>query len=144
MEMVLLTALGVGGATLIGVIIGFIFKNISHRFSDIVLSFAAGVMLAASFFSLLVPSMEKILTFSDNIYIAAGKYTFAVFIGVVLIWILNLLIPHEHNEMGHHGPYFDIKKAWLFVIAITLHKIPEGIAVGVAYSAENMINPLSL
>ena len=47
MEMVLLTAAGVGGATVIGALIGFIFKKISHRFSDIVLAFAAGVMLAA-------------------------------------------------------------------------------------------------
>ena len=48
MEMVLLTALGVGGATIVGAVIGFIFKNISHKFSDIVLSFAAGVMLSAA------------------------------------------------------------------------------------------------
>ena len=48
MEIVLLTAAGVGGATVIGSLLGFIFKNISHRFTDIILSFAAGVMLAAS------------------------------------------------------------------------------------------------
>ena len=48
MNMVLITALGVGGATVIGALIGFIFKSLSHKFSDIVLSFAAGVMLAAS------------------------------------------------------------------------------------------------
>ena len=58
MEMVLLTALGVGGATVIGAIIGFLFKNISHKFSDIVLAFAAGVMLAAAVFGLIVPSLE--------------------------------------------------------------------------------------
>lgn len=133
-----------GAITGIGGLGIFVKKRYLKSQINQLLNIAAGVMLAASFFSLLVPSMEKILTYSDNIYIASGKYTFAVFIGVVLIWILNLLIPHEHNEMGHHGPYFDIKKAWLFVIAITLHKIPEGIAVGVAYSAENMINPLSL
>ena len=53
MELVLLTALGVGGATVIGALIGFIFKNISHKFSDIVLAFAAGVMLAAAVLDLL-------------------------------------------------------------------------------------------
>ena len=58
MELVLLTALGVGGATVIGSLIGFIFKNISHKFSDIVLSFAAGVMLAAAVLGLIVPSLE--------------------------------------------------------------------------------------
>ena len=58
MEMVLLTALGVGGATVIGSVIGFIFKKISHKFSDIVLSFAAGVMLAAAVLGLIIPSVE--------------------------------------------------------------------------------------
>ena len=58
MEMVLLTALGVGSATVFGSIIGFLFKNISHKFSDIVLSFAAGVMLAAAVLGLILPSVE--------------------------------------------------------------------------------------
>ena len=58
MDKVLLTALGVGGATVIGALIGFIFKNISHKFSDIVLSFAAGVMLAAAVVGLILPSLD--------------------------------------------------------------------------------------
>ena len=58
MELVLLTALGVGGATVIGALIGFLFKNISHKFSDVVLSFAAGVMLAAAVLGLVLPSIE--------------------------------------------------------------------------------------
>ena len=101
-------------------------------------------MLAASFFSLLVPSMHEIVRDSRNIYSGALGYVLTVFAGVLLVWILNLLIPHEHNSMGHHGPHFDLKKAWLFIIAITLHKLPEGLAVGVAYGAEDIISPLSL
>ena len=58
MQMVLLTALGVGGATLIGALLGFIFRDLSHRFSDIVLSFAAGVMLAAAVLGLILPAVE--------------------------------------------------------------------------------------
>ena len=58
MNLVLITALGVGGATVIGAIIGFLFKNMSHKYSDIILSFAAGVMLAASVFGLVIPSIE--------------------------------------------------------------------------------------
>jgi ZIP family zinc transporter len=58
MELVLLTALGVGGATVIGSIIGFAFKKLSHKFSDIILSFAAGVMLCAAVFGLIAPSLE--------------------------------------------------------------------------------------
>ena len=58
MQLVFLTALGVGGATVLGGIIGFLFKHISHRFSDIVLAFAAGVMLAAAVLGLIIPSVE--------------------------------------------------------------------------------------
>ena len=58
MEMVLLTALGVGGATVVGAVLGFVFKKISHKFSDMVLSFAAGVMLAAAVIGLILPSVE--------------------------------------------------------------------------------------
>ena len=59
MDLVLLTAIGVGGATVIGALIGFAFKNISHKFSDIILSFAAGVMLAAAVLGLIIPSVES-------------------------------------------------------------------------------------
>ena len=58
MEIVLLTALGVGGATVIGAVIGFVFKKVSHKFSDIVLAFAAGVMLAAAVLGLILPSLD--------------------------------------------------------------------------------------
>lgn len=82
MEIVLLTALGVGGATVIGAVIGFIFKNVSHKFSDIVLAFAAGVMLAAAVLGLIIPSVEY-----------GGKYGLiitvaGVFTGAIcLMWI---------------------------------------------------------
>ena len=68
MELVLLTALGVGGATVFGALIGFIFKKISHRFSDIVLSFAAGVMLAAAVLGLIIPSLEYGGEIRDSYY----------------------------------------------------------------------------
>ena len=58
MKIVLLTALGVGGATIFGSLIGFVFRNISHKFSDIVLSFAAGVMLSAAVLGLILPSLN--------------------------------------------------------------------------------------
>ena len=59
MKMVLLTALGVGGATIFGSVIGFLFKKISHKFSDIVLSFAAGVMLAAAVLGLILSGLRR-------------------------------------------------------------------------------------
>ena len=105
---------------------------------------AAGVMLSASFFSLLMPAMENIMGTEENLHVDALKYALFVGLGVLLVGVLNIVLPHEHNGTGHHGPHFDIKKAWLFIIAITLHKVPEGLAVGVAYGAESITNPLSL
>lgn len=139
-----LAALAAGLVTGVGGFCIFFKKHYLKPEINQLLNLAAGIMLAASFFSLLVPAMEEIMLQPQNIYTSALGFVAAVFGGVLLVWILNLAIPHEHNAMGHHGPHFDIKKAWLFIIAITLHKLPEGLAVGVAYGAENIVNPLSL
>lgn len=138
-----LAALVAGMVTGVGGFCIFLKKRYLKAEINMLLNVAAGVMLAASFFSLLVPSMQEIVN-DSNLLQTSLNYVLAVFGGVLLVWILNLLIPHEHNAMGHHGPHFDLKKAWLFIIAITLHKLPEGLAVGVAYGAENIVNPLSL
>lgn len=129
---------GVGGFMI------FLKKKYSQDDINFMLNLAAGVMLAASFFALLVPSMHKILEFDPDVHVAAFWYCGAVFAGVGLVWLLNEILPHEHNNMGQHGPHFSLQKAWLFIIAITLHKLPEGLAVGVAYSAEDFMNPDSL
>lgn len=137
-------------ATIAGIFTGIggfaIFLKAKYSKSDIntMLNIAAGVMLAASFFALLVPSMQEIVKNGEEIHTSSFWYCAAVFFGVSLVWILNDLLPHEHNNMGRHGPFFSLRKAWLFIIAISLHKLPEGLAVGVAYGAENMVNPLSL
>ena len=139
-----LAALAAGLVTGVGGFCIFFKRHYLKPEINQLLNLAAGIMLAASFFSLLVPAMEEIMLEPQNIYTSALGFVAAVFGGVLLVWILNLAIPHEHNAMGRHGPHFDIKKAWLFIIAITLHKLPEGLAVGVAYGAENIVNPLSL
>ena len=139
-----LAALAAGLVTGVGGFCIFFKKHYLKPEINQLLNLAAGIMLAASFFSLLVPDMEEIMLEPQNIYTSALEFVAAVFGGVLLVWILNLAIPHEHNALGRHGPHFDIKKAWLFIIAITLHKLPEGLAVGVAYGAENIVNPLSL
>ena len=129
---------GIGGFAI------FLKKKYSKQNINMLLNIAAGVMLAAAMFSLLVPAMDKVLSLSDNHYIGAFRYCGSVFLGVALVWILNDLLPHEHNNMGHHGPVFDLRKAWLFIIAISLHKLPEGLAVGVAYGAHDLLNPIGL
>ena len=140
----LLASLLAGVVTGVGGFMIFLKKKYSQENINCMLNAAAGVMLAASFFALLVPSMHKIATFDPDIHVAAFWFCGAVFAGVALVWLLNDLLPHEHNNMGLHGMHFTLKKAWLFIIAITLHKLPEGLAVGVAYSAEDFMNPDSL
>lgn len=134
MEMVLLTALGVGGATVVGAIIGFIFKNISHKFSDIILSFAAGVMLAAAVLGLILPSLEY-----------GGKYkiiitVIGIFAGAVCLNLIDKAVPHLHRLVGadteeHHNT--NLNKVLLFVTAIAIHNLPEGIAAGVGFGSGN-------
>ena len=129
---------GVGGFAI------FLKKKYSKEVINMMLNIAAGVMLAASFFSLLAPAMHEVMTLHSDTTIAALYYSASVFAGVCLVWLLNDLLPHEHNNVGHHGPFFNLKKAWLFIIAISLHKLPEGLAVGVVYGGEDSVNPLSL
>ena len=135
MEMVLLTALGVGGATVIGSVAGFIFKKISHKFSDIVLAFAAGVMLAAAILGLIVPSVEY-----------GGKYGLVyavtgIFLGALCLNLIDKLVPHLHKLVGadteEHKSNANISKVLLFVTAIAIHNLPEGIAAGVGFGSGN-------
>ena len=132
MKLVLLTALGVGGATLIGSLFGFIFKNISRKFSDIVLSFAAGVMLAAAVLGLVLPSLEY-----------GGKYAMlitiaGIFAGAVCLNMIDKLVPHLHKFVGVDGEQHNnegLSKVLLFVMAIAIHNLPEGIAAGVGFGS---------
>ena len=139
MDMVLITALGVGGATVIGAVIGFIFKKISHRFSDIVLSFAAGVMLAAAVLGLVLPSLEY-----------GGKYALlttvvGIFVGAISLNLIDKLVPHLHKLVGaeaeeHHNA--NLSKVLLFVTAIAIHNLPEGIAAGVGFGSGDISRAL--
>lgn len=141
MEMVLLTAIGVGSATVIGAVIGFVFKNISHKFSDIVLSFAAGVMLAAAVLGLIVPSLEY-----------GGKYGIiitvcGIFAGAVCLNLIDKLVPHLHKLVGsdtesHNNT--NLNRVLLFVTAIAIHNLPEGIAAGVGFGSGNTSQALMI
>ena len=133
MQLVLITALGVGGATVIGSLIGFAFQNITHKFSDIVLAFAAGVMLAAAVLGLIVPSVEY-----------GGKYgvfitVAGIFTGALCLNLIDRLVPHMHHLVGGdseaHPGNANLDKVLLFVTAIAIHNLPEGIAAGVSFGS---------
>ncbi|MBE7085668.1 MAG: ZIP family metal transporter [Clostridiales bacterium] len=139
MEMVLLTALGVGGATVVGSVIGFLFKGISHKFSDIVLSFAAGVMLAAAVLGLILPSLEYGGEWGLLICILG------IFAGALGLNLVDKLVPHLHRLMGseiedHNNA--NLNKVLLFVMAIAIHNLPEGIAAGVGFGSGNTTQAL--
>ncbi len=132
MQLVLLTALGVGGATLIGALMGFIFRDVSHRFSDIVLSFAAGVMLAAAVLGLILPSLEYGGAWG-LLYTIPG-----IFLGALCLNFVDKLVPHLHKLAGpdiesHNNA--GLNKVLLFVLAIAIHNLPEGIAAGVGFGS---------
>ncbi len=132
MEMVLLTAAGVGGATIFGALIGFVFKKLSHKFSDIVLSFAAGVMLAAAVLGLILPSLEYGGKFAILITVAG------IFAGAACLNLIDRLVPHLHKLMGTDGEAHNnanLNKVLLFVLAIGIHNLPEGIAAGVGFGS---------
>ena len=139
MTMVLLTALGVGGATVVGALIGFIFRKLSHKFSDIVLSFAAGVMMAAAMLGLILPSLE----YGGNwglLITCAG-----IFVGALCLNLVDKLVPHLHNLMGGDSEYHQnsqLSKVILFVAAIAIHNLPEGIAAGVSFGTDDTTKAL--
>ena len=135
MKLVILTALGVGMATVIGSIIGFIFKKISHKFSDITLAFAAGVMLAAAVLGLIIPSVEYGGKFGILITVSG------IFAGALCLNLIDKLVPHLHKLVGadieEHSGNANINKVLLFVTAIAIHNLPEGIAAGVGFGSGN-------
>ena len=152
MELVLLTAAGVGGATIIGALFGFAFKKISHTFSDIMLSFAAGVMLAAAVLGLILPSMEHGLIMFETEGITSKLLALlmtvaGVFMGAVCGNLIDKLVPHLHRLTGvdqeaHPDKTAQLNKVLLFVMAIAIHNLPEGIAAGVGFGTGDVNNAL--
>ena len=143
MELVLLTALGVGGATVVGALLGFIFKDPSHKVSDILLSFAAGVMLCAAAIGLIMPSLELGGKFSILITVAG------VFCGALCLNVIDKIVPHLHKMTGvdiesHPDKSAKLNKVLLFVIAIAIHNLPEGIAAGVSFGSENVAHAVTI
>lgn len=128
MSIVILTALGVGGATVFGGFLGLVFKKISSDWNDAILAFAAGVMLASSVLGLILPAFE---------YLEDGRIfpvIASILLGGLTIHLIDRLIPHmcgvaRENYECSSGR----KRVFFFVLAIAIHNLPEGIAAGVGF-----------
>ena len=113
-----------GLATGAGALPALFVRRVSERFMDTALGCAAGVMLAATSFSLIVPAIE-----AGGVWITA----IGIAIGAVFLDQADKWIPHEHFQKGPEGPSSTLRRTWLFILAITLHNFPEGLAVGVGF-----------
>ncbi len=136
-----LASLLAGLASGVGALAVFFVRTLSERLQDSMLAAAAGVMLAASFFSLLLPGLEYGETLLGTASAAAGLVIFGVLSGAIALYHIHQKLPHEHFNLGREGPNAaHIRRIWLFIIAITLHNFPEGMAVGVGFAGGDVRN----
>ena len=133
MNQVWISAAGLSLATIIGSVIGFLVKSLPHKWNDAILGFCAGVMLAASTVGLILPAAQDA---------GSGRWwliLIGVILGMLLLNVLDLVTPHLHKLTGleeeEHRNNASLNHVLLFVLAIALHKLPEGIAAGVGFNA---------
>ncbi|MEK1943732.1 MAG: ZIP family metal transporter, partial [Pseudomonas sp.] len=127
------------GATALGAVFALAMGSIKARTQDTMLGFAAGMMLAASSFSLILPGLAAAKEITGNGPMAALTVVVGLGLGVLLMLGLDRFTPHEHDSTGPCGPEAErINRVWLFVLAVTLHNIPEGMAIGVSFAGGDM------
>lgn len=140
-----LASLLAGLLTAVGALPVLFGRSVSQRSNDVLLGFAAGVMLAASFLSLIVPGLDAGRLIYGGTTIAAVIAVGGVLLGAVFIALLNEWIPHEHFFQGQQGPVpCALARIWLFVLAITIHNLPEGLAVGVGFGGGDIARGTAL
>ena len=122
-------------ATAVGALAGVTLRQLSQRAEDSLLGFAAGMMLAASSFSLILPGLAAAKEMTGSGVLGALTVVGGMALGVLLMLGLDRFTPHEHESSGPCGPGCErIGRVWLFVLAITLHNLPEGMAIGVSFA----------
>lgn len=125
------TALGAAGALLL--------RNLKVRTEDSMLGFAAGMMLAAASFSLILPGLDEAERLTGSPVLASLILVLGLALGVALMLGLDRFTPHQHEHIGTHGPdYQRLGRVWLFALAIALHNLPEGMAIGVSFSGGDL------
>ena len=141
----ILASLGAGLMTGVGAIPVLFGRRLSQRSNDTLLGFAAGVMISASYFSLIVPGLDAADALYGVVWISAAIAAAGVALGALAVALLNETLPHEHFVVGPDGSDPGaLSKIWLFIIAITIHNFPEGMAVGIGFGGGNVTNGISL
>ena len=137
MRLVLLTSLGVGGATVFGSLLGFAVKRIPKRFSDLTISFAAGIMLAAVW-GLLAPAVES------NSRAEVVKTVVFVVIGALFIGLCEAIVPKLRFVAGECGEAGEADSVIMLALAMFIHNMPEGMAAGVSLGSGNLSGALAV
>lgn len=123
------------GATALGALPGAFLKGLDQRLEDSMLGLAAGMMLAASSFSLILPGLQSAETLTGSGTLAGAVIVVGMALGVLLMLGLDQFTPHEHVHGGPCGAGCGrVGRLWLFVFAIALHNLPEGMAIGVSFA----------
>jgi len=140
-----LGSLAAGLLTAVGAIPVLFGRVPSRATRDLSLGFAAGVMLAASFFSLIIPALDAAGPMFGNKAAPAAVVSISILLGIGAVALMNEKLPHEHFKTGREGPEAaSLRRVWLFVIAITIHNFPEGLAVGVGFGSGGVEGGLPL
>ena len=122
-------------ATALGALPALFLRRISTRWQDVMLGFGAGVMAAASCFSLILPGVAAGTALFGNKFAGALIVAAGLVAGALFLLLADKAVPHEHVQAGHHGPdWIALRRVWLMVFAISLHNFPEGMAIGVGFS----------
>ncbi|MDO9438219.1 MAG: ZIP family metal transporter [Hydrogenophaga sp.] len=128
-------------ATALGTLPVLFSQKLPDRLQDTLFGFGAGVMLAASAFSLIIPGLEaarNVGVFGGGNWAAGGVIGSAILLGGAVLMLMDRVLPHEHFIKGREGQTAkQLRRTWLFVFAIALHNVPEGLAIGVGYAANN-------
>lgn len=133
-------------ATTLGAVPVFVLRELQPRTQNVMLAFAAGVMLAATFFSLLLPALEEAELGLGNRSGAALGVIVALLIGAITMHLAHRAAPHEHfgPKGRENADASRLARVWLFVIAIALHNFPEGLAVGIAAGSGDLSDGLGV
>lgn len=141
----ILASLIAGAAAGIGALPIMVVQSVSQRVNDVLLGIAAGLMLGATAFSLVLPAIDAGTVRTGSEGVAALFAAIGILVGGAILWLVHRVVPHEHFVKGREGhEHARVKGLWLFTIAITVHNFPEGLAVGVGFGGGDVGNGLAL